>query len=315
MPAQVGSCWKAEKASEGPDARKCGVGKTLATHDVGRDNDAWPPGPPHPMDVLLLLLHLAAWLALAFGLALVRARPLAIGLLGAAAVAGVAHGLLGPDDRTLTTVHTYAGFQGIDQEISMVPFPTGTVTAPGWQWPLPFAGFAALWILVLWWLGRRELARALGLPLLFAWTATAAWLGMQACAAPAALVQPVGLDRFLWPAGLAAALVAAATARTFGALFVQVGVAVMLSRMPAAAFSKLASDQQLGTVLDISSVRDIVNPMTQMQFDPPLVAGSSQQQFWLIWLEHVIFFPAVYAMSLFGIAIGVWLFRRHPATP
>jgi len=264
------------------------------------------------MDALLLCLHLAAWLALGLGLGLVRCRPLAICLLGAAAVAGFAHFALDAGERTLTTVHTFAGFQGADQEVSMVPFPTGTVTAPAWQWPLAYAGFAIVWMLVLWWLGRRDVRRALGLPLAFAWSATACWLGMQACAAPALLVQPVGLDRFLWPAGLAAALVAAAHARSFASLFVQVGCAVMLGRLPAAVFSKIASDQRIGTVLDISSVRDIVNPMTQMQFDPPLQSGSSQQQFWLIWLEHVIFFPAVYAMSLFGIAFGVWMFRRHP---
>jgi hypothetical protein len=55
--------------------------------------------------------------------------------------------------------------------------------------------------------------------------------------------------------------------------------------------------------------------MTQMQFEPRLVAGSSEQQFWLIWLEHVIFFPAVYLMSLFGIAFGLWLYHRHENDP
>jgi hypothetical protein len=67
----------------------------------------------------------------------------------------------------------------------------------------------------------------------------------------------------------------------------------------------------MGTCLDISSVRDIVNPMTQMQFEPRLQAGSTEQQFWLIWLEHVIFYPAVYVMSLFGIALATYMFHRH----
>lgn len=263
------------------------------------------------MDVLLLLLHLAAFVTLALALPLPRVRPVASGTLALAALAGVAAGALAPEPRTLTTVHTYAGFAGSDQEVSMVAFPTGQRTAAGWQWPLPFAGFAALWLLVLRRLGQHPPAHALLLPLLYAWSATAAWLGMQWLAAPALLVQPVGLDRFLWPAGLAAALLVAARATAFLPLFVQVGTAVLAARLPAALFSKLASDRGWGTVLDVSSVRDIVNPMTQMQFDPRLEPGSGAQQFWLIWLEHVIFFPAVYALSLLGIAFGAWMFHRH----
>ena len=87
----------------------------------------------------------------------------------------------------------------------MVSFPTGTVTAPAGQWAIPYAGFALLWILILWALRRRELKNPWLLPLLLAWTSFAAWLGMQYLAAPAVVVQPVGLDRFLWPAGLALA--------------------------------------------------------------------------------------------------------------
>ncbi len=267
------------------------------------------------MDVVLLLLHLAAWLGLAFGLVLPNVRRTACALLAVAAIVGLANGALGGGERTLTTVHTYAGFEGSAHEVSMVAFPTGTFTAPGWLWPLVFAGFAAFWILVLVRLGRRPVASAIWLPLAFAWTATAAWIGMQMLAAPAALVQPVGLDRFLWPAGLAAALLAARTAQRFFGLFATIAAVTMLARLPAAVFSKLASDQGLGTVLDISTVRDIVNPMTQMQFDPRLLPGSGEQQFWLIWLEHVIFFPAVHLMSLLGIAFGAWMFHRHGDDP
>lgn len=263
------------------------------------------------MDVLLLLLHLAAWLGLAFGLAMPAARRYAVLILAVAAAAGVATGLLDRSERTLETVHGYAGFEGSSHEVSMVSFPTGTFTAPGWQWPLPFAAFALAWILVLFALGQRRLRSPLLLPLLFAWSATATWLGMQVLAAPALLVQPVGLDRFLWPAGLAGALLAAWHARRFAGLFAMVAAVTMLARLPAALASKLLSDHRLGTVLDISSVRDIVNPMTQMQFEPRLEPGSGQQQFWLIWLEHVIFFPAVHLMSLLGIAFGAWMFRRH----
>ncbi len=264
------------------------------------------------MDALLTCLHLAAWITLGFALALPRARRVAIATLAVAAVAGVAAGLAGPAERRLETVHTYAGFDGSSQEVSMVSFATGTVSAPGWQWPLPFLAFAAVWATVLAALRRRAPANPLLLPLLFAWSATATWLAMQALAAPAAVVQPLGLDRFLWPAGLAAALLAARAAPTFAALLVYVAAATMLARLPAALFSKYASDARLGTTLDVHTIRDIVNPMTQMQFEPRLTLDSGQQQFWLIWLEHVIVFPAVHLLSLLGIAFAAWMFHRHP---
>ncbi len=263
------------------------------------------------MDVVLTLLHLAAFLALGFALALPRARTLAIGVLAVAALASVLAGSLDGAPRALTTIHTYAGFEGAAHEISMVSFPTGEFHAPGWQWPLPFLGFALLWIVVLMGIGQRPLRIPLGLPLLFAWSGIATWLGMQWCAAPDILVQPVGLDRVLWPAGLAAGLIAAFQATSAYRLFLWLSGGTLLMRLPAALFSKYASDAEVGTCLDIHTVRDIVNPMTQMQFDPRLVIGSGDQQFWLIWLEHVIFFPAVYLMSLFGIAFGAYMFHRH----
>jgi hypothetical protein len=266
------------------------------------------------MDVLLTCLHLFAYLALGFAVALPAARKLAVATLLLAAAVSLGHGLLAATTNTLQTVHTYAGFAGIDQEISMVRFPTGTTTAPSWQWPLPFAGFALLWVVLLLRAGPRPLRTAWFAPLLFAWSATATWLGLQLLAAPDLLVQPVGLDRFLWPAGLAAALLAAHRARSLLQLFVIVGATTLLARLPAALVSKYVSDHRLGTCLDISSVVNIVNPMTQMQFEPPgLQPGSGAQQFWLIWLEHVIFFPAVYLMSLLGIAFGAWMFHRHGA--
>ena len=266
------------------------------------------------MDILIALLHVAAFVMLALALVLPGVRLATMIVLAISALAGVAHGALSDGKRTLTTVHNYAGYAGADIEVSMVAHPTGTFTAPGWQWPLAHVGFAVFWVLVLALLGSRRPKSPFVLPLLFAWTATAAWLGMQCLAAPAAVVQPIGLDRFLWPAGLAAALLAAHTAQRFAALFFYVSGAVLLARLPAALFSKYASDAKLGTVLDVSSVVNIVNPLNQMQFDPPLRPGSGPQQFWLIWLEHVIFFPAVHLMSLVGIALCAWLFLRHPAS-
>ncbi|MCK5944534.1 MAG: hypothetical protein KAI24_21275, partial [Planctomycetes bacterium] len=193
----------------------------------------------------------------------------------------------------------------------MVPFPTGTIECEAGLWSIPYAAFALLWILILWALRRREVRNPWLLPLLLAWTSLAAWLGMQYTAAPAVVVQPVGLDRFLWPAGLASCLIAAKNARSLLMLFVMVSSGILLARLPAALFSKYASDHRLGSVLDIHLVQDIAYPgtdqVTRLEID------SGEQQFWLIWLEHAIFYPAVYAMSLFGIAFGAYMFHRYGA--
>jgi hypothetical protein len=265
------------------------------------------------MDLTIALLHILGWLVLAFALVLPKLRRVAISALAAVAGLTLIHGV-GEGTRTLETVHTYAGFEGNAMEVSMVSFPTGTVEAEAGLWAAPYAGFALLWILVLWALRRREVQNPWGLPLLMAWSSFAAWLGMQSLAAPAVLIQPVGLDRFLWPAGLALALVAARHARSLPMLFVYVSAGILVGRLPVALFSKYASDNRLGTSLDIHLVRDIVNPMTQQPFVPRLAVDSGEQQFWLIWLEHAIFFPGVYAMSLLGIAFGTYMFHKHAPT-
>ncbi len=266
------------------------------------------------MDLTIALLHITAWLVLAFALVVPAIRRVSITYLAVVAALTLVHGV-GDGERTLETVHTYAGYEGAEMEVSMVSFPTGTVSAAAGLWAAPFAGLALLWILVLWRLGRRALKNPWGWPLLLAWTSFAAWLGMQYLAAPSVVVQPVGLDRFLWPAGLALCLVAARNARSLAMLFVMVSSGILLGRLPAALFSKYASDNRLGSVLDIHSVRDIVNPMTQQPFVPRLAIDSGDQQFWLIWLEHVIFFPGFYAMSLLGIAFGAFLFHKHAPKP
>ncbi len=263
------------------------------------------------MDILLACLLAAAFVGAALALPLPNLRRPAAALLLVAAVAAVAAGLFGPADRTLTTIHTYAGYEGSNQEISMVAFPTGTRSAPGWQWPLPFAGFAALWAVVLLGLRDRALRNPFLLPLPMAWTAVAAWLAMQWLAAPAAVVQPLGIDRMLFPAGLALALLAARSARSLVGMFLAISSGTMIARVPVAFASKYLSDHRLGTALDIHTIRDIVNPMTQQQFDPRLTLDSGEQQFWLIWLEHVIVFPALYLLSFTGVAFGVYMFHKH----
>lgn len=268
-----------------------------------------------PMDLLAALLQGAAFLA--FAAALCRpsfGRSAAmVGLLAAAFCLG--HGLVGPAERELTTTHTFVAYEGIELEPSAVEFPTDTVTARGWLWPLPFAAVAVLFAAICW---RRRAAAPPGpwlLPILLAWSAMAAWLLAQKLAAPAAVVQPAGIDRFLWPAGVAMALRLAATVKQFVPLLFHLALGAEVLRLPAALFSKVATDQRLGTSLDVSGIVDIVHPITRRQFEPRLVDGSGEQQFWLIWAEHLFAYPAFHLLSYTGIAFAVWLMHRHHATP
>jgi hypothetical protein len=267
------------------------------------------------MDLLISLSHVLAFLVLAFALAMPGFRRAGAALLLGIAVLTGAAALLGDGPRTLETVHTFAGYEGSAMEVSMVSFPTGTFTAAAGMWAVPFAAFAACWILILLSLKQRWVKSPWILPLLFAWSGLLLWLAEQYFAAPALLVQPIGLDRFLWPAGLCLCLVASKQCKSLLAVFVTIGAGITLGRLPAAFFSLYASNHELGTCLDIHAIRDIVNPMTQMQFEPRLEAGSEQQQFWLIWLQHVIFYPAVYLMSLFGIGFGTYMFHKHADKP
>ena len=267
------------------------------------------------MDLLISLSHVLAYVMLALGLALPHLRRAGLITLAVVAVLTVAAAATGDEDRTLETLHTYAGFEGSSMEVSMVSFPTGTFTAGPLAWALPFAGFAMLWIGILLLLRGREVKSPWFLPILMAWTGLAVWLGEQFLAAPSALVHPVGIDRFLWPAGLLLCLVASKSCKSLIAVFVTIGGGIMVGRLPAAIFSKYATGAELGTSLDVHTIRDIVNPMTQMQFDPRLEMGSPEQEFWLIWLEHIIFYPAVYLMSLFGIGFGTYMWHKHGDKP
>lgn len=257
------------------------------------------------METAVAIVHILCYVALAAGLIAPRlGRPAAIVLGTGAVVTAIAAGLL-PETANLTVTHTYQGYAGHDLEVSPIHFQVETVAAPGWQWPLPFLLFCAVWAVVLLWRRSATTTGPFLLPLAMAWTAAATWLLLQKLAAPSAIVQPVGIDRFLFPAGVAMAVLVAKSAGSLRRTLLMVCVGTVAARLPIALFSKLASDRRWGTALDIHSITDIVNPLNQMQFDPPLVVDDPRQQFWMIWAEHVFGFPAFYLMSLFGIAFGV----------
>jgi len=265
------------------------------------------------MDLLAALLQGASFLAFAAALCRPAAGRLAAGIGVAAALFCVAYGIGGPTERELVCTHGVVAYEGMALEPALVHVPTETVRAAGVLWPLPYAAFALVWSALLW--RRRTFRSPWLLPLLLGWSALAAWLCMQKLAAPAEVVQPAGLERFLWPAGLAMALRLAAQAPRFLPLLLQIAIGTAALRLPAALFSKLASDQHLGTGLDVSAIVDIVHPITRQQFQPRLESGSFEQQFWLIWAEHVLVIPAFHLMSFAGIAFAVWLMHKHADTP
>lgn len=261
------------------------------------------------MELALALLQGASYLAIAAALLFPSGTRIACAVTLIAALLGLGLGLAEPEVRDLTTTHTFVAYEGQSLEPSAVHFPTGTKSAPGWQWPLPFLGFAALWAFLLLAVRNQEEQNAWILPLLLGWSATAAWLAMEWFAAPGALVQPYALDRFLWPAGLALALRLAASTQSLMALFLKLGLGCTLLRLPAALFSKYASDARLGTSLDVSSITTVVHPLQRVQVE--LEPGSLDQQMWLIWAENVFVYPAFHFMSVFGFAFAVWLMSRQ----
>lgn len=269
-----------------------------------------------PMELLAAVLQGVCFLAAAAALCYAPFWRVAAILLVSTSLFCVYLGFAGPEERELVTEHTFVGYQGIELEPSAVHHPTGTERAKGWQWPLPFAGFAVLWTVLL--MVRRnkdadgEEENPWFLPLLLGWTAIASWLLMEKLAAPSEVVQPFALERMLWPAGLALSLRLAAVTQKLFPLLLLLAVAATALRLPAALFSKYASDQHLGTSLDISSITELVHPIQRVQLQ--VERGSSEQQFWLIWAEHVFAYPAFHCMSYFGFAFAIWLMHRHSGT-
>lgn len=261
------------------------------------------------MDIALAILISAAWLFVPLGIALPKLRLLALLVLLVAAAAAVAAAVAGPAERSLELVHTFAGYEGSELEPSAVDFVVDHRKAPGWQWGAVFAAWALPWALLLLWRRRRPDAHPLLLPLLAAWSATACWLLLQVTAAPDQVVQPFALERLLFPAGVALTILAAARAQALVPMLAQLSLGVLLMRLPVAVFSKLASDRALGTSLDVHTITEFVNPLTQQQV--VTTANSGEQHLLLIWAQQLIVFPGLYMLSFTGIGIALYLYHKH----
>lgn len=262
------------------------------------------------MDVILALVTGCASLALGLGMCRrVWAKQAAL-LAIAAAVLCTAAALLGPETRSLTVTHTFAAYEQGGFDIVPRHFPVDQVTAPGWQWPLPLLAWCVVFGLCLLRWSVRQAPMHPMLPLLLAWTGTAVWLGMQKLAAPAAVVQPFGLERFLLPACIALAVALSQRAERFLTLLFALCLCTLGARLPAAVFSKLASDGHWGTALDVHTITVFVDPFQRSEIETE--SGSTVQQAWLIWGQHLLILPGIYLCSLAGLAFALYLWRKHP---
>jgi hypothetical protein len=162
------------------------------------------------MDIALAILISATWILGPMAIAIPKLRSTASLVLLLAAVLALVSAVLAPGERSLDVVHTFAGFKGHDLEPSAVDFVVDQRQAPGLHWAVIFTVYALPWALGLFVLRRRPPpANAFLLPLLAAWSGIACWLLLQVAAAPAAVVQPFGLERILFPAGLALCILVA----------------------------------------------------------------------------------------------------------
>jgi hypothetical protein len=268
---------------------------------------------PAHMDVFLALCACGASLALGLGMCR-RSWALPCALMAiAAAVCCVLGGVAVPGERTLTITHTFAAYGQGSFDVVARHFPVDEVRAPGWQWPLPLLGWCAVFAVWLLRWSRRAGSPHPLVPLLLAWSGTAVWLGMQVLAAPAAVVQPFGLERYLLPGCIALAVALSMRAERFFPLLFLLSLGTFAARLPAAVFSKLASDRHWGTGLDVHTITAFVDPFQRTEVE--VESGSAVQQAWLIWAQHLLILPGVYLCSLAGVALMLFVWRKHPSGP
>ncbi len=297
-------------------------------------------------DVLAAILIFLAQSAVAVGLfAVPLRRRLGWLTLGVAAVFAVS-ALFQPETRTLEIFHWFASFEDEfadygSSQMQWRAFPVDKVTATGSIWALVYAWYFALWGGFAVWTGgpkeggvplaelspvqRREATKAgilptghqvrsagygFGAPLLLAISGFAVMLAAQKLAAPAMVVQPLGVDRMLWPATLAASVLLAARAARLIHVFLMLSLFVFTTRGLVAYVSKWLSENRMGTSLDIHSITDIANPLMQQHLE--VAPDSHAQQMWLIWVDHLLIYSTLTLMSLGGLAFGFYMFLRAP---
>ncbi|MHC4079312.1 MAG: hypothetical protein ACYTGW_19430 [Planctomycetota bacterium] len=266
------------------------------------------------MSVLLGCLQVGAFLAIALACLRPGARRPVAALLLVLAVAALSHAILAGDaPRTLTITSTTQAYKELD--VVRKEFVLDEVTAPAWRWGLLCAMFALGWAAWAWRYRDAGVAarpsHAFGAPLALAWTGLALILLLQKAAAPEGLLVPfdLGPDRVLVPATLAAALLLALAAPRILHMVLYLSLYIGVTRVALGIFATLATQQQWGTHLDVHSIDFIATPIRAVPLE--LLPGSTPQLSWLVWVPHMLIFPAIYMMSLGGIGFGVMMAMKQ----
>jgi hypothetical protein len=272
------------------------------------------------LDFLAVLAHLAIALGLGAGLVMPPWRRRIATLLLAAGAAAAIIAVLGGSPRSLDVEHRFAAFEG--PEIRSTAFVTEQVTAPGFAWGLVVLVFCAGW--ATWFrrvapgddatggapIGAR--VHPFWGPICLAWTLLALQLVLEKTAAPAGLVGPLGVDRAVLPAALAASVLLAYAHRRVILVLAWLAVFVTFVRTPIVVFATFATQNDWGTSFDVREITRFANPLAQAPLT--VVQGSPEQLGWLVWGPHLIVMPAIYMLSLGGIGFAVTMFVTHPKT-
>jgi len=260
------------------------------------------------MTVLLACLQIAAFLAIAVACLVPRARRLVAILflvLGAAALTQAARA--GDAQRTLAISTTFPAYKGLN--VARKDFQVDHAAGAAWEWGLLCGVFVLAWAGWAWRYRNAPPSRAAGAPLALAWSGCGLILLLEKAAAPAALVAPFdwGPDRALIPATLAAALLLARQKPRVLDMVLSLTLFVAATRAALGLFATFATLGGWGTHLDIRSIDFIAIGTEPVELAP----GSLRQWWWLLGVPHLVVFPAIYMMSMGGIAFGVMMAAKQ----
>ena len=261
---------------------------------------------------MLALLQVLSFVALALAIVLPRYRFWGAVYLGfAGALLAVEALLAGTTERTLAVTTHFAAFVG--NQIEQKEFVLGVERAPGFAWAALHAVAcfaAAAWCVLRAPASGRELrARPFGAPLVLVLGGMALVLAAEKLAAPQPLVAPLPLERAALPGTIAAAILLARSGRRLPATLGLLSIFVGLTRLPVAIFGTIATRAHLGTSLDVHTVTFFANPLARMPVET--AAASTEQLAWLVWAPQLVVMPAVYMLSVGGVAFAVHMYALH----
>ncbi len=260
------------------------------------------------MTALLACLQIAAFLAIAAACLMPRVRRLVAVLLLILGLAALTQAVVAGDgQRTLTITTTFQAYEGLN--VTRKDFQVDQAAAAAWDWGLLCGMFALGWAAWAWRQRGSPPSLALGAPLNLAWSGCGLILLLEKAAAPQGLVVPfdLGPDRAMVPATLAAALLLARQKPRVLEMVLSLILYLAATRVALGLFATLATLGGWGTHLDVAAI-DFVAIGTQ---PVELAAGSLQQWWWLIGVPHLVVFPAIYMMSMGGIAFGVMMAHKQ----